>query len=216
MRYTELTSEQELEIANRLGITKPEAPQEVADYYQLLKQYETMKDDLRLDGIGWRATPSEALEILDGNHRQITALTAVIGKILDTPETIKLAFTAYQDKLNKYEIAIRTEQERPEKEFLNARDNYRETLNKEIHATKNKLTRLTKDRDKQEYQSETWKALNGTIATLSARLDLISLLEMEAAYLGYKDGLEFSPELVASKLDKTRENIKRALEALNN
>ena len=214
MRYTQLTEEQTKEIETRLGISKPIAPEDVKTYFDLLENIDTKKNEEKYQMISWRATDEEAINGLRHNIKIARELMELYEQKQNTPETIKLAFQQFYRDLNEYESEIEKEANRPENEFIEARDNYRQDLLKELTTLNRKQTKLTKERQKTTWQSEEWKALSKPIEELSARIDLLNGLESEASRTRYEQGLIFTPELVAKNLDKTRANIERVFAIL--
>ena len=214
MRYTQLTEEQTNEIETRLGISKPIAPEDVKTYFDLLENIDTKKNEEKYQMISWRATDEEAINGLRHNIKIARELMELYEQKQNTPETIKLAWQQHYRELNEYENKIEKEANRPENEFITARDKYREDLLKEIASLKRKESRQVKERDKKVTRSDEWKELNKPIQELSARIDLLNALESEASRTRYENGLIFTPELIATNLDKTRHNIERVFAIL--
>ena len=214
MRYTQLTEEQTNEIETRLGISKPIAPEDVKTYFDLLENIDTKRNEERYETISWRATDEEAINGLRHNIKIARELMELYEQKQNTPETIKLAWQQHYRELNEYENKIEKEANRPENEFITARDKYREDLLKEIASLKRKESRQVKERDKKVTRSDEWKELNKPIQELSARIDLLNALESEASRTRYENGLIFTPELIATNLDKTRHNIERVFAIL--
>jgi len=216
MRNTRLTEQQQTEMAARLGITEPKAPEDVTTYHQLLKEYEKQKDALKYESLGWRATLDETLESLQTNRERTVTLIGVIQAIKETSETVKLAWESWYKQLDEYENAIIKEFNRPENEFRTQIDEYRQELNKEIRSLDYSINKLIKQRDKQQWGTETWSTLQEEIKEATARQTLLVTLEDSASRLGYDKDTSpiFSIELVAQQVDKNREIVKQSIELI--
>lgn len=172
-----LTEEQQQVIADRLGITKPEQPQEVAEYLSAWDNYEEAISNYQTERLStWDKTPeriranAEAISKMRNDLKHIWQL----GETIETfTQTTKLATKAWSDAQRSYIQAIETEAERPQREFERAKRTFIEALEKEQRSLKYRMSRFRGWNTPAEEEYKAW----------SARYDLLSYLISEARYI---------------------------------
>lgn len=171
------TPEQELAIANRLGITRPEQPQEVADYLTAWDNYAEAVDNYKAQRLStWSQTPeqiranAEAILQMRNDLKHIWQL----GEIIEAfSQTTKLATKAWQDTEQGYLQAVEAEIERPKREFEKAKYAFIQALEKEQRSLKYKTSRFRGWDTPAEYDYQAW----------TARYELLGYLVNEARYI---------------------------------
>jgi len=192
---------QELEIANRLGITKPNKPKEVAEFLIRWNVYKEVVGEFRserLDSWGGFDIIAKNAIAVKTTRRNLDVIEAQEKALEAFGETVRLAVTAYEQAEHEYYKAIEAEAERPRREFEKAKNNFIAVLEKEQRSLKYRMSR----------SKHSWNAPADSPETIQYnewdnRSTLISYILQEARYMSQKDGVEFSEQAV---LDYIKEN----------
>ena len=176
-----LTEEQIKEIANRLGISEPIQPKEVADYLNLWERYEEAVNEYsqpRLNTWGRKVEnvvgTLASLESATEQGQNITALGNELIRLEGS--TASLASKAWGEQYTTFTRAIENEHERPQREFDEAQREFVASLEKEIRSLKNRITRA---------QNKVWYSEAGSVekAQLKSEIDEMSNRQTQAEYL---------------------------------
>lgn len=162
---------QEKEIAQRLGITKPICPPDVAAFLADTENFRNGLDNYQRPNFSWRATTQEARATIAEARASLTALEELADKADNHSDTVALATTAYQEQLRNYWNAIETEENRPRRAFDKAKDEFVALISKEKRS-------LTRKINKADWQSE-------ELPQLRERLWLVETMLDEATYMNY-------------------------------
>ena len=218
----ELSPERELELATCLGIIKPSKPKEVAEFQAKQDEYKTAVSDFRADrltswgGYGYqRACNTRAIEsirqALDDIEAKANALDAL-------GETTRLAVEAFEQSEVDYYNAIQAEQERPEREFENARNRFISDLKKEQRSLKHKATRTRNKSYEFAHDSQERKSLQDQALDYDSRATIVDYLISEAGYLRPQDDTPFTEQAILERLEDENswisEGIFRELEEM--
>lgn len=182
----QINETQEKEISQRLGITKPICPPDVAAF---LADTENLRNGIdayvRPSFSSWRTTTEETLASIAQAKANLTALEELADKVESHSDTVKLATTAYQEQLRTYWNAVETEENRPRRAFQKARDEFVVEMGREKRSLKRKQSKA---------YNEIYEHNNGTPERTEAqtryneiteRLSLVEFMEDEARYLDY-------------------------------
>ncbi len=197
---------QEKEIADRLGITKPNKPKEVAEFLTRWEVYKQVVSEFRAERLdswgGFNILEQNAIAIKT-TRRNLDVIEAQAQALETFGETIRLAVTAYEQSEREYYKAIEAEAERPRREFEKAKSNFIAVLEKEQRSLKHRITRA--DNKAWQLPRDTAERLNLETQSkeMATRLNLVGYLITEARYISQKDGVPFSEEAL---LDHIKEN----------
>lgn len=192
------TPEQEQEIANRLGITEPKQPQEVADYLEAWDNYEEAISNFHAERLSTWSKTSEQIkansEAIGKNISQLTNIHTLGEAIEAFSETTKLASKAWSQAQTEFEKAIQAEADRPEREFERARNSFIQSCEKEQRSLKYRMSR----------SKHSWNVESPELTAYqenSARYDLLGYLISEARYISRTaEQQEFSEEAIFAKV----------------
>lgn len=206
-----LNEQQQQTIADRLGITAPEQPQEVADYLTAWATYAEAVDNYQTQRLStWEKKGENIKANAIAINKMKTDLEVIyqLGKAVEAfSETTKLATKAWSQAQHEYEKALETEHERPQREFERAKNNFVQALEKEARSLKYRMSR----------SKHNWNAPADDPAVVAYnewndRNNLISYLLQEARYMSATDEHPiFSEEAV---LAQVLENTYRVDETL--
>jgi len=163
---------QEQEIAQRLGITKPICPPDVAAFFADREEFQNGLDRYERPSFSsWRATTEEVRATIDNARKNLNNLEALANKLESHSDTVALAGIAYQEQLRNYWTAIETEESKPRRAFDKAREEFVAEMNREKRSLNRKI-------NKAHWDSE-------ELLQLRERLWLVSTMLDEAMYLDY-------------------------------
>jgi hypothetical protein len=209
-----LTETKKQEIADRLGLTKPNKPKEVAEFQQRFEIYKDLVTEFRADRLtswgNWDIVAKNT-EAIDSIKRNLNVIEENAKILNNFGETIRLAVVAYEQAELKYERAIQTEAERPRQEFETARANFIEILEKEERSLKVRSTRANNKAWALPRESAERLNLEEQAKEMFDRLALVQWLVSEARYIKHEDGLIFTEQAL---LDHITANSYRADEIL--
>jgi hypothetical protein len=206
-----LNEQQTKAIADRLGITSPEQPQEVADYLTAWETYAKAVEGYQTQRLSaWQKNSEQIKTNAVAIDKMRTDLKNIyqLGEAVEAfSETTKLATKAWSQAQHEYETAIESEALRPEREFERAKNNFVQALEKEARSLKYKMSR----------SKHNWRTPDDDPAVIAYnewndRSSLISYLVQEARYMSATDEHPiFSEEAV---LAQVLENTYRVDETL--
>jgi len=207
-----LNEEQTQEIADRLGITEPQQPQEVADfltawdtYAQAVNNYQTQ----RLSTWQKNGEQIKANAIAIFKMREDLINIFALGEAVEAfSETTKLATKAWSQAQHEYEKALETEHERPQREFERAKNNFVQALEKEQRSLKYRMSR-----SKHNWNAPADDPALVTYNEWNDRSNLITYLLQEARYMSATDDQPIFSE--ASVMAKALENTYRVNDILD-
>ena len=210
---------QEKEIANRLGITKPNKPKEVAEFLARWEVYKETVSEFRADRLNsWGKfdlieTNAQAISKIRLSLDSIEAQAQTLGAM---GETTRLAVTAYEQAQLDYERKIEAEADRPRREFESARAKFIEMLEKEERSLKYRKTRL---------ENKAWAMPRDTAERLNLeeqargaydRLTVVQYLKQEARYMNEGEITQFTEEALIAHIDANSWQAKEILDKLAN
>ena len=163
---------QELEIAKRLGITKPNCPPDVAAFLADKEEFANGLDRYENSRFSsWRADTEEVRATIAHARQSLDTIEALADKVDSHSDTVALATITYQEQLRTYWNAIETEENRPRRAFDKAREEFVALISKEKRSLNRKI-------NKAEWNSE-------ELPELRERLWLVDTMLDEANYLNY-------------------------------
>lgn len=181
-----LNEQQTKAIADRLGITEPKQPQEVADYLTAWETYAEAVDGYQTQRLStWNRNGEQIKTNTQAIYKMRADLQNIyqLGEAVEAfSETTKLATKAWSQAQHEYEKAIETEALRPEREFEQAKRNFVEALEKEARSLKYRMSR----------SKHNWGAPADDPAVIAYnewndRSNLITYLLQEARYMSATD-----------------------------
>lgn len=210
-----MTTEQQQAIANRLGITAPEQPQEVTEYLTAWDTYEEAVSEYEAQRLStWERTSERIKANAEAIFKMRSDLKNIwqLGEAVEAfSQTTKLASKAWQQAQREYLTAIEAEAERPQREFDRARREFTEALEKEQRSLKYKMSR---SRDSWNLPADSPEVIQRN--EWSARYDLISYLVQEARYVeATPDTPIFSEEAIALRVLENQYRVSDVLAKLS-
>jgi predicted RNase H-like nuclease (RuvC/YqgF family) len=195
-----ITEQLENEIATRLNLTKPIAPQEVKQYIADGEALAQAVSNYNAPQISWRADTAEVKAVILKTRHLLTDLEELAEKVDSHSDTIRLATTAHQEANRKYWHKIETEENKPRNDFKNARDEFINTMEKEIRSLKRK-------QNKAEWASKEREEI-------TTRLELVGYMIDQARYCDYnpETAPEFTEQVLWEQITKAE---RRATAFLN-
>jgi len=210
---------QEKEIANRLGITKPNKPKEVAEFLARWEVYKETVSEFRAD----RLNSWGKFDLIEANAQAISKIRLSLNSIEAQAQTLeamgettRLAVTAYEQAQLDYERKIEAEADRPRREFESARGKFIEMLEKEERSLKYRKTRL---------ENKAWSMPRDTAERLNLeeqargaydRLTVVQYLKQEARYMNEGEITQFTEEALIAHIDANSWQAKEILGKLAN
>jgi hypothetical protein len=183
-----LTEEQTKKIANRLGISEPTQPKEVADYLNLWERYEEAVNEYSQPRLNaWERKIENVigtLASLETATEQNENITALGGELIELEgSTASLASKAWRERYTNFARAIENEHERPQREFDEAKREFVASLEKETRSLKNRITRGQNKAWELEAGSAERAQLENEITEMSNRQTQAEYLAQEARYV---------------------------------
>ncbi len=197
-----ITPEQETDIANRLGLTEPKCPKEVAEYMADLEKFESVKQQVRTDQLSSWDNAEKALIHLNETRAELDRVEQAIEKLNSHSELVKLAYTTYGEQVSAYNQAIRAEAEKPRKAFQDQQSALVASLAKESRSLNYRISRL----DTKRWNSEDTQEKEAIVLeqdSLKARLSVVDYLKDQITYLSYSPELpELTEQLIWEHLEQ--------------
>lgn len=209
------------QIANRLGLVAPVAPQEVTDYLKACEEYIKTARAFEHPRIEYWGSASEELISTNAERiataiRRLEALKEAGEAITARGETIRLASIAYEQAKHKFEKAITDEEERPRKEFQAKVSEMSATLKKEARSLKYRMTKLSNH--SHAYDSPEAQEAREQIKELRDRLSLVEYLAEELQAYGQEYRMkrltELTEEAILADIQESAWNSKAMLKRL--
>lgn len=207
-----ITPEQTKEIADRLGLTEPVAPKMVAEYLEYWEAHDKAVRDyerVHLHGYYYK----DKLPQLDSNLAEVTKGIEVLETLKaqmeflnrQRGEMVALATVTYENQVEAFWKAIRDEEERPRRQFDNAKFTFTNNLDKEIRSLKSRITRTNN-----KFYSDTTEDKTGLemeLAKMRDRLEVASWLSTEASNLRYDidEVPEFTEDAIFARAEANAE-----------
>lgn len=214
-----ITEEQQKAIANRLGITSPEQPNEVADYLTAWDAYKQAVNGYQQERISvWNNKPEEiqsnALAI-EANKRALDEILALGVTLQGFSVTTQLATKAWNEARHEYERAIEKEHERPEREFRQAKDGFIASLEKEQRSLKTRITRAENKRWQLSNDDPEKMALSKLGAEMTERLEVVRYILEEAQFTYQSEEVPtFSEDAILLSVAQNGYKVERLVQLL--
>lgn len=214
-----ITTEEQKQIADRLGITKPNKPKEVAEFLTRWETYKETVSEFRAD----RLSSWGKFEIIEQNAEAIAKIRLSLNTIEAQAqalealgETTRLAVVAYEQAQNEYERKIEAEADRPRREFEGARARFVEMLEKEERSLKYRKTRL--DNKAWAMPRDTAERLNLEEQAKEAfdRLTTVQYLKQEARHMDMNKDAQFTEEALIAHIEANSWQAQEILSRLAN
>lgn len=212
-----ITPEQEQEIANRLGITKPSKPKEVAEFLDRWNVYKQSVSEFRAD----RLDSWGNFEIIEQNAKAIESIRTNLKSIeaqgeyiTNLGELTRLAVVAYEKSARDYKQAITDELERPRRVFEKAKSDFKAKLDKEARSLKYKATRTRNKSYDYPHESNERNDLLAQANEADKRLAIVEYLSAEVGYMSYSDGQVFTEEAVWQEVQRNEYSVNRFISNL--
>ena len=201
-----LTDEQQEAIANRLGITSPEQPQEVTDYLTAWDTYETAVSDYQAQRLSTWERTGERLEAnaeaIRKMHRDLKNIYQLGEAVEAFSQTTKLASKAWSEAQREFDKAIEAEAERPKREFERAKYAFTQALEKEQRSLKYRMSRFKGWDTPARAEYDAW----------NARYELLTYLISEARYIdATPETPEFSEEAIFQRILENEYRVSNVL-----
>jgi DNA polymerase III delta prime subunit len=212
MRYG-ITEQQEQQARERLGITRPNKPKEVAEYLADYEAYNAQVNNNPQIALRHYCTITQNRQHAQTLTDWLEKVEALACKVESYGETIALAVEAYTRAEKTYWDAIQAEVQRPRNEFLEAQRQYRDALEKETRSLKYKITRRRKEAFKLPQDSAERLRLLTEVEEFDNRITQIDFLFWVAGAVDFSEHPTFNDEAMMKTVKENEYRVNRFLTA---